>query len=74
MNVDIDDITLRVYAARMDEDSGEGAFDRMLAQDNDDGKKMKRRAQFYRPVVTEVLVQLGLHVRYVPTPPHHVSG
>jgi len=73
MMIDIDDITFRVYCARMDADSGEGASERVMAQDNDGGVKMRRRSLFYRPTVIETLIQVGLHVRPVPVPPQRVK-
>jgi hypothetical protein len=38
----------------------------MMEKDADDGRKQRTRSDFYRPVVLEVLVQLGLYVRHVP--------
>ena len=73
MNLDIDDITFRVYCARMDEDSGKGASERPLLRDNDGGTKMRRRSFFYRPVVVETLVQAGIYVRPINMPPQHVK-
>lgn len=73
MNLDIDDITLRVYCARMDEDSGKGAAERQLLKDNDGGAKMKRRSTFYRPIVIETLIQAGIYVRPINMPPRHVK-
>jgi hypothetical protein len=63
---EIDDLLLRVYNARVDTDSGPGSAVRMMEKDADGGKKQRTRALFYQPVVLEVLVQLGLYVRYVP--------
>ena len=70
---DIEGITLKVYRARLDADSGDGAADRQLLQDNDGGVKQQRRSIIYRPIVLETLVQVGLYVRPVPTPPQHVK-
>lgn len=63
VSIDVDDILLRVYCARVDADSGEGASARMIAEDGDGGTKQRRRAECYRPVVMETLVQAGLIAR-----------
>jgi len=62
---EIDDLLLRVYNARVDADSGAGSAARMMERDNDGGKKQRTRSDFYRPVIIETLVQLGLYVRPV---------
>ena len=64
----IDDIVLRVYRARLDADSGEGAADRQRNNDAKDGEKFPdskqlSRAQFYRATVVETLVQAGVYER-----------
>jgi len=46
----------------------------MMEKDADGGKKQRTRALFYQPVVLEVLVQLGLYQRHVPTPPKKWEG
>ena len=66
---EVNDLLLCVYNARVDADSGPGSAARMMEKDADGGKKQRSRAQFYQPVVLEVLVQLGLYARHVPTPP-----
>jgi hypothetical protein len=65
-NQEINDLLLRVYNARVDADSGEGSAARMIGRDGDGGKKQRGRSIFYRPVVIETLVQLGLHERFKP--------
>lgn len=62
---ELSDLLLKVYNARVDADSGPGSAARMIERDGDGGKKQKRRAEFYRPVVMETLVQLGLYERPV---------
>jgi hypothetical protein len=71
MKPDIEGITLKVYRARLDADSGKGAADRQFSQDKDDGAKQQRRSLIYRPIVIETLVQIGLYTR--PLPPQHVK-
>jgi len=63
---EVNDLLLCVYNARVDADSGPGSAARMMEKDADDGRKQRTRSDFYRPVVLEVLVQLGLYVRHVP--------
>ena len=65
---EIDDLTLKVYCARVDADSGKGASERMIAKDADGGLKQRARSAFYRSTVVETLVQLGLYKRPVPNP------
>ena len=62
--MDIDDVLLRVYRARLDAESN-GAADRQAAKDADGGAKQRRRAECYRAIVTETLVQAGVYVRPV---------
>jgi hypothetical protein len=64
---EINELVFRIYNARVDSDSGEGSAARMIERDKDGGEKQRSRALFYRPVVIETLVQLGLHER--PKPP-----
>lgn len=62
---EVNDLLLKVYNARVDADSGPGSAARMMEKDADGGKKQRTRSDFYRPVVLEVLVQMGLYVRHV---------
>ena len=71
---EVNDLLLKVYNARVDADSGPGSAARMMKKDADDGKKQRTRSDFYKPVVLEVLVQLGLYKRHVPTPPKKGSA
>ena len=66
---EVSDLLLSVYNARVDADSGPGSAARMMEKDADGGKKQRTRSDFYRPVVVETLVQVGLYERLVPTPP-----
>ena len=66
---EVNDLLLKVYNARVDADSGPGSAARMMEKDADGGKKQRTRSDFYRPVVVETLVQVGLYERHVPTPP-----
>ena len=63
---EVNDLLLKVYNARVDADSGPGSAARMMEKDADGSKKQRTRSDFYRPVVLEVLVQLGLYVRHLP--------
>ena len=63
---EVNDLLLKVYNARVDADSGPGSAARMMEKDADGGKKQRTRSDFYKPVVLEVLVQLGLYVRHLP--------
>ncbi|NDB68767.1 MAG: hypothetical protein EB015_12335 [Methylocystaceae bacterium] len=65
-NEQIDDLVLNVYNARVDADSGKGSAERMMERDADGGKKQRGRANFYRPVIMETLIQLGLYERPKP--------
>jgi len=65
-NEEINDLLLRVYNARVDADSGDGSAARMIERDGDGGEKQRGRSVFYRPVVIETLVQLGLYERPKP--------
>lgn len=67
MNIDIEEITLKVYRAMLNSDSGEGAADRQVAEHGD--KKQKRWSLIYRPTVIETLVQVGLYERPLPPQP-----
>lgn len=66
---EIDRIVLAVYRARLNADHP-GAADRMVEKDGDDGSKQRRRAESYRPIVVETLVQAGVYQRPVRVPPH----
>lgn len=63
---EVNDLLLCVYNARVDADSGPGSAARMMEKDADGGKKQRTRSDFYRPVVVETLVQVGLYERLVP--------
>lgn len=65
-SAEINELVLKVYNARVDADSGEGSAARMIERDGDGGEKQRGRSIFYRPVVIETLVQLGLHERPKP--------
>ena len=65
---DVDTICLAVYRKRLDDECA-GDADRQLLKDNDGGTKQSRRAQFYRPVVVETLIQAGVIERPVRKPP-----
>lgn len=67
--MDVDAILLAVYRARLEADS-KGAADRMVADDKDDGTKQRNRAECYRAVVVETLVQAGVYSRPVRVPPN----
>lgn len=67
MNIDIKDITLRVYRAMLETDSGVGAADRQVAEHGEE--KQKRWSLIYRPTVIETLVQVGLYKRPLPPQP-----
>ena len=67
MNIDIKDITLRVYRAMLEADSGVGAADRQVAEHGEE--KQKRWSLIYRPTVIETLVQVGLYKRPIPPQP-----
>lgn len=67
-NEEINAICLTVYRARLNAEC-KGDADRQLEKDDDGGKKQASRAQFYRPVVTETLIAVGLHERSVKAPP-----
>lgn len=41
------DVSEAVYRARLDDESGEGAAERMIAKDGDGGEKLRRRAGAY---------------------------
>lgn len=69
----IDEIILAVYRARLD-DACPGDADRMVAKDGDDGRKQRKRAEFHRYVVTETLVQAGVHTRPERGPPPRKRG
>ena len=67
-NEEIANITLAVYRARLDDDSGKGAADRQVQKDGDDGEKQRRRSVIYTPIVVETLIAAGLHERPVRVP------
>lgn len=69
----VNDILLQVYRARLD-DACEGDADRMVEKDGDDGTKQRRRAEFYRPIVVETLVQAGVYRRPVRERPKRKEG
>lgn len=69
VTLDIDEILFRVYCARIDADCGEGTSDRMIAKDGDGGAKQRRRAECFRRVVVETLVQAGVYQRPERKPP-----
>jgi hypothetical protein len=73
-NQEINELLLRVYNARVDTDSGDGSAARMIEKDNDGGKKQRKRAEFYRPVVLETLKQLGLYERPKPVSREALKG
>ena len=55
---EIDAITLRVYLRRLD-DNWNG--DAEMALKRDGAVKMQRRANIWKPLITAVLMELGLH-------------
>ena len=65
-NEEINSICLTVYRARLNADHRDSA-DRQVRDDNDNGEKQASRALFYRPVVIETLIAVGLHERPVKT-------
>lgn len=72
-DAEIDDITLRVYRARLDA-SCKGDADSQLRKDakkhgDTEGRMQRNRSLAYRPVVIEVLVQAGLHTRPIRVAP-----
>lgn len=52
-------LSLQVYCARL-EDGNAGAVRRMLADDKDDGQKIRNRARAYAPMVRALLTILDL--------------
>lgn len=61
---EIDDLCVAVYKLRLEDDC-RGNTERMLAKDlaadpDDNGKKLRSRAQFYRPAVMATLKALDL--------------
>jgi len=67
MKIDIKEMTLKVYRAMLNNDSGEGAADRQVAEHGEE--KQKRWSLIYRPTVIETLVQVGLYKRPLPPQP-----
>jgi len=67
MKIDIKEITLKVYRAMLEADSGVGAADRQVAEHGEE--KQKRWSLIYRPTVIETLVQVGLYKRPLPPQP-----
>lgn len=65
--MDIDNIVLNVYRARLDANC-KGDADLQVEKDKDNGEKQRRRAEMYRPVVVEALVQAGVYQRPVHVP------
>lgn len=65
---EIDDLVFRVYCARIDQECDHGTSTKMIERDEDGGVRQRRRSLFYRPVITETLVQLGLCKRPLPAP------
>lgn len=57
----VDEIAVEVYKRRLNDKSGggKGAVARMLAEDNDDGKKLRGRARAYIPTIRVVLAVIG---------------
>ena len=65
--MDLDSIILNVYRARLDANN-KGDADLQVEKDGDNGEKQRRRAEIFRPVVVETLVQAGVYQRPVHTP------
>lgn len=57
--VRVREVSIAVYKARLIEDSGEGAVERMLEKDNDGGKKLSGRAHAYDPLTRAYMRVLG---------------
>jgi len=55
----VSDISEQVYRRRLNDDSGQGADERMIAKDGDGGKKLRGRARAYDPLTRAYLRVLG---------------
>ncbi len=55
----LDELTVAVYKQRLEQTS-DGAVQRMLERDNDEGIALRTRAMSYRPIVAAVLAELLL--------------
>jgi hypothetical protein len=59
MNDRVREISIAVYKLRL-EQSSEGAVDRMLAKDCDEGQKLSNRASSYDPLTRAYMKVLGV--------------
>lgn len=64
------DVSEAIYRARLADESGEGAAERMIAKDGDNGEKLRRRAGFY-----DALTRAYMRVlKPLPSPPSSEGG
>ena len=52
--------SIAVYKARLVQDSGDGAVERMIEKDGDDGSKLAGRAAAYDPLTRAYFKVLGI--------------
>lgn len=56
----VSDISEKVYRRRLNDECGPGADTRMVANDEDDGKKLRGRARAYDPLTRTYMRVLGV--------------